>query len=250
MPEREPQTSERVNLHELGGLTHDHWGKIPGGNPLLDAFAKAVLNGRIDPSGFSHREYLGRRTWEWVHKQLESKLRLPGFKFLSPADEKIQQEIIEFAERERKAHANLNDFILPILNTPILGENDRQLAFEDNSWHILVADWENVEGIIQLAGILDAGEASDEELSVLLEHYYLNPDEVPDLLHTDEHELIEILQTRIPINTLKGRIVKRQRDNSLSLPQSIGGWEKSLNPKITKYGTQKRKNVRDGPQKA
>ena len=62
-----PSAQETSPLHERGGLTPEHWAVIAKLLPKkskASQFALAVLDGRIDPSNFSHREYLGKRHLE------------------------------------------------------------------------------------------------------------------------------------------------------------------------------------------
>lgn len=74
MPEREAQTSERVNLDERGGLTPAHWqhviNRIGWRKGEISAkivnYGQKVISGEFPDAGYHHGRFLGQRHWKEI----------------------------------------------------------------------------------------------------------------------------------------------------------------------------------------
>src|SRR3989344_4360201 len=117
MPEREPLSLARLKLQEQAELTRQHWAilaRVTTKKSKVREFANAVLDGRIDSSNFSHREYLGSRHWVEVVKSLKPFKKGVNHFLVSrliPAKYQLVQELDVFTNKERSLSYTLNDYI-------------------------------------------------------------------------------------------------------------------------------------------
>src|SRR3989344_2348763 len=127
MPERELQISEKVNLHERGGLTPAHWQgvvkRLPSWlrNRELRVYAQKVIEGEFDGTQDHHQEYLGSRHWfdvlrlfEQVEVRTPRKIGILTLPLLTEVDflaTERAREVRNYASIEKTASYTLNDHI-------------------------------------------------------------------------------------------------------------------------------------------
>jgi len=196
MTERELHNSERINIHEQGGLTTQHWeilSRVTTKKSKAREFAKAVLNGCIDPSNFRHREYLGSRHWIEVVKSLKPfKKGVNHFlvRKLNPAKYQLVQELEVFADKERSLSYTLDDYIARLgLNINVI--------WGTLKWSKMDKIWETY---FQFAKITKSGKAryrwyreGPTPPDVILNSWLLSENECLDPKHTAPDILLEKL---------------------------------------------------------
>ena len=194
MPETEPQSSEGLKLQEQGGLTTQHWAILARVTPKKSKareFANAVLDGRIDSSNFSHREYLGSRHWIEVMKRLKPfKKGVSHFlvRKLIPTKYQLIQELEVFADKERSLSYTLNDYIYDDL-----GKSMRR-DYIEIAWNNYSKVWETfihfTEKFKIIGKIYREGPTDKNDL---FSSWLLSDDECSDIQHTSPDNLNKIL---------------------------------------------------------
>ena len=263
MPEREPQTSEKVNLYERGGLTPAHWQKVikrvckPDyrrfGKPGYDettakivAYATKVISGEFPDSGFHHGRFLGQRHWI-VLSGIKTKDKLDTHRkiafidipFLIKTDfveNQLAEEIREYADLEKGFKYTLDDYLY--VNTPAA----HQYMYDRLNKIWCSIDYEEIVVPATPGGYLPATSSDwsryDEHTETvkrvskltnanpILNLYLLTQDEVDDPLHTSPEEFESILRG-VPVGILNERL-KGCLGEEAQNHQSVGGWEKEI----------------------
>jgi len=126
MLEREPQNSERINIHERGGLTSEHWNEIvhavlrerfPNSNQIrqdITNYGMSVINGEIKDKNFNHRLFpLGARHWHLITRALRFRSRglNSPLRFINRDRTVVTQEALIYSELESKYSYSLDDFL-------------------------------------------------------------------------------------------------------------------------------------------
>lgn len=174
------KSPESINIHERGGLTRKHWEMVIAriGQPKaffnppsaeiigrISSYAHGVESGMLTDTNFNHRRFLGRRHWEEI-----GRLHI-GF----------DAEFYSILEQTR--NYTLNDYLDGV-------ESSYPWKFVpkapyDRPWEeMLVVTWFPSEGWYQ---VLPERFPVDEDL--ILSHWLLGKDDVPDPLRTPPDEL-------------------------------------------------------------
>src|SRR3989344_6079201 len=194
MLEREPVNSERINIREQSGLTTQHWeilSRVTTKKSKVSEFAKAVVDGHIDSSNLSHREYLGSRHWIEVMKRLKPfKKGVSHFlvRKLIPTKYQLIQELEVFADKERSLSYTLNDYIYDDL-----GKSMRR-DYIEIAWNNYSKVWETfihfTEKFKIIGKIYREGPTDKNDL---YSSWLLSDDECSDIQHTSPDNLNKIL---------------------------------------------------------
>ncbi len=266
MPEREPQISEKVNIHERGGLTPAHWQEVVKrlGEPKdetsekIVAYAQKVISGEFPDTGFHYKEYLGRRHLSVLERKVIVRTRglnVLVTRMLNSSKLALLRDIENFSKASFFKYETFND-IVGVRQEPfsIHAVNDihhLKWSEKDKTWHLIVEEAEYVydsdrkriqEGWIifpdppmryEYRDIGSAVNTSNPDKdrpaieSALLKCYFLEKDELDDPIHTSPSQLVEILKTKVPDEVLKERI-KNYRERMRMPLTNISGWEKEI----------------------
>src|SRR3989344_2332420 len=252
MVERQRPTSaqESPPLHERGGLTLAHWevlAKITPKASKVREFAKAVLDGRIDPSNFSHREYLGRRHWRIVNTNIldatEGFNKIIGIAF-NRRNYQLTKEVKNYVVSEDGTYISLNDIIKPIEKVAVSDHIDphEYLKWDgfSRSWqHItIVEEWElppdnrdilgdtNFQSMPTIKTSERVQQIKSAHVERILSRFVLLTEDVQtNAVKLSPQELLNIAQTNVQPEKLQERI--RERGVVPDTTQ-IGGWEKLI----------------------
>jgi|SRR3989344_1912011 len=236
MPEREPLSLARLKLQEQAELTRQHWAilaRVTTKKSKVREFANAVLDGRIDSSNFSHREYLGSRHWVEVVKSLKPfKKGLNHFliRKLNSAKYQLIQELDVFVDKEKSLSYTLDDYIAR------LGSNINAV-WGTLKWSKMDKVWETY---FQFARTTGSGRVKyrwyregPTPPDVLLNSWLLSENECLDPTHTEPRILLEKL---LLVAAQNPREVQIRLKNSLHLStisplfgfQTVGLLEKEI----------------------
>lgn len=234
MPEREPQNSERTNIHEHGGLTPEHWREVVDriGEPKnktdqkLINYAQKVISGDFPDSGSYHREYLGHRHWlrlSFINTKdkIITPRKLPPWPKISYIVNPTVEEIKSYAKAETKAVYTLDDYFNIVFssNNDTLRFNRKANCWEEYEWG------EDSGGPgMGLSGGMTYKASADSNL--LLTSWLMEEGDVLDPVHTNPDQLIKILKN-IPIEILNARL-KEQIGVRAKFYQRVGNWEKEI----------------------
>lgn len=251
MPEWEPQTPEKVNIHERGGLTPAHWTEIFN---LLSknyrnlrskdqklakdifGYAKSVVAGKIIDKDFQNRNSLDARHWSMVESEfcLESPFMARSLRqhvLLERSDGpvlKLHQEIYLFAICESLHSVNFDALINKITNhckdnfitIDLPSEKQGDVGYslrwsnDDQAWHRI--KYELTRHTYGASSeTTDLGEVSEEYDKSIHDHWLLTPNEVSNPIHTSPQNLVVSLRELAESNRVEfiRRLTANQRLN-------------------------------------
>ena len=242
MPEREPQTSERVNIHERGGLTPEHWQEIMKrigwrkgeiGAKIVN-YGQMVVSGEFPQGNYHHCMYLGRRHWVLISKKTEIK-NTTVTKLLPRTNRnniriQLANEAYDFATSEIRRTYTLNDYI------------QRLGARISTVWGMI--EWSNADKVWEAYINLSRNQAIRQLLlgryregpvspKLLLGEWLLSENECSDPQHTEPGILLEKLLLVAAQNPREIQNRLKNRLNSLTVSplfrsQTIGLLEKEI----------------------
>jgi len=226
-PEREPQVSEKVNIHERGGLTPTHWQevvkRIAQGQWRLGetsakivAYAQKVISGEFPDSGFYHRRFLGHRHWRYIaildtRYKVKTPRRFPPWPKTTWIKNDLPQEIREFARSEQRKTYTLNDYI-DDLPEKVSVDSKRSSEYEESRdfvWDLKKGRWETRIYSARLARSYNEYDETSitfedsVDINLLLSYFLLTKEEVPNPKHTSPEDMKQILKNAFRSNPVK-----------------------------------------------
>lgn len=258
MPEREPQTSEQVNLHERGGLTPEHWqflSKIKFKDNKINRFASALNRGVINGDIETHRQYLGQRHWREISNTAEIKLNSALYilvRKIWPDDYVTTRQVKGFASREANSYLTLDDFILSRrlnLRINIPDKESQWLMWNEKSsqWHHYreaylgrdikdlryVGWWDEGETVERMFKTVDLGvDRSSQADKLIAAHFELTSEELPCASSSSPEAILDIARNTIADGDYLNRVIaanERDFQRRLSFSRlAVYGWEKEI----------------------
>ena len=203
-----PSAQETSPLHEQGGITPDHWQEVlrtlPNGDTKIAQYAQAVIAGRIDDRGYTHREYLGERHWKEIRTLNTSKV--PSSRLnLEIAAYSLLEEMVGLTLDDHYYYQRARDKFLYKVN------NEKSLK-----WMGGKGAWRDYYRQIGQEETDKTGIFKGKIKRLLLYEWLLAEGEVEDPLHKSPEELHRFAREKVTEHTLKERLRDYQGERGLS----------------------------------